>query len=180
MPHSKKMEKRRQRSNRSKLFEQLPNEIIAEIFSYLNGFDLIFSFSKLNHHFQCLVFEYCQYFDFQFISKSQFDLLYQKYNTKQWKSLRISDDKHTPDFVEYFCQFYSLINDFPRLQSLSIVNLNIYNNYTIFSQLPLLTNLVSLTIGSVCGEKLSPFDLPNLKRLVLTSCADINWIKVIQ
>jgi hypothetical protein len=174
------MEKRRQRSNRSKLFEQLPNEIIAEIFSYLNGFDVIFTFSKLNHHFQCLVFEYCQYFDFQFISKSQFDFVSQYHNTKQWKSLRISDDKHTPDFVEYFCQFYSLINDFPRLQSLSIVNMNIYNNYTIFSQLPLLTNLVSLTIESVCGEKLSPFDLPNLKRLVLTSCADINWIKVIQ
>jgi hypothetical protein len=180
MPHAEKMEKRRQRSNRSILFEQLPNEIIAEIFSYLNGFDVIFTFSKLNHHFQCLVFEYCQYFDFQFISKTQFDLVYQYHNTKQWKSLRISDDKHTPDFVEYFCQFYSLINDFPRLQSLSIVNLNIYNNYSIFSQLPCLTNLVSLTIESVCGDKMSPFDLPNLKRLVLTSCADINWIKVIQ
>jgi hypothetical protein len=180
MPHAEKMEKRRQRSNRSKLFEQLPNEIIAEIFSYLNGFDVIFTFSKLNHHFQCLVFEYCQYFDFQSISKSQFDLVSQYHNTKQWKLLRISDDKRTPDFVEYFCQFYSLINDFPRLQSLSIINLNIYNNYTIFSQLPSLTNLVSLTIESVCGDKMSPFDLPNLKRLVLTSCADINWIKVIQ
>jgi hypothetical protein len=173
------MGKRRQKVNRAKLFEYLPNEIFVEIFSYLNGVDIVFAFSKVNHRFQCLVFEYCQSFDFQSISKSQFNLVSQYYNTKQWKSLRISDDKHTPDFVEYFCQVYSLNNDFPRLQSLAIVDLNFKQNYMIFSQLPLLTNLVSLTIESVCGEKLSPFDLPNLKRLVLTSCADIRWIKVI-
>jgi hypothetical protein len=180
MPHAEKPEKRRQKPNYSKLFEQLPNEIFVEIFSYLNGVDAIFAFAKLNHRFQCLVFEYCQYFDFQFISKSQFDLVSQHQNTKQWKSLRISDDKHTPDFVEYFCQVYSLINDFPQLKSFAIVNLKSRQNYTIFSLLPLLTNLVSLKIESVCGDKMSPFDLPNLKKLVFTSCSSIHWIKVIQ
>ncbi len=173
------MGKRRQKSNRSKLFEYLPNEIFAEIFSYLNGVDAVFAFSKLNHRFQCLVFEYCQSFDFQSISKSQFDLVSQYHNTKRWKSLRISNDKHTPDFVEYFCQVYSLINDFPQLQSLAIANLSPNNNYTIFSQLPSLTNLVSLKIELICGENMSPFDLPNLKRLAFASCTNIHWIKVI-
>jgi hypothetical protein len=173
------MGKRRQKTDCSKLFEQLPNEIFAEIFSYLNGIDAIFAFSKLNHRFQCLLFEYCQSFDFQSISKSQFDFVSQHHNTKQWKSLRISDDKHTPDFVEYFCQVYSLIDDFPQLKSFAIVNLNSKQNYTIFSLLPLLTNLVVLKIESVCGEKMSPFDLLNLKKLVFTSCANIHWIKVI-
>jgi hypothetical protein len=178
MPHAASR-KRRQKSNRATLFEQLPNEIFAEIFSYLNGVDAIFAFSKLNDRFQCLVFEYCRSFDFQSISRSKFHLVSQQHNTKQWRSLRISDNKYTPDFVEYFCQFYSLINDFPRLQSLAIVDLNFKNDYMIFSQLSSLSNLVSLTIETVCGERMSPFDLPNLKRLFLTSCANIHWTKVI-
>jgi len=180
MPHAAKTTQRRQKPNRVKLFEQLPNEIFAEIFSYLNGVDSIIAFSKLNHRFQCLLFEYCRSFDFQSISKSQFHLVSQEHNTKRWKLLRISDDKHTPDFVEYFCQVYSLFNDFPQLQSLAIVNLNLQNDYMIFSQLPSLTKLVSLTIETICGERMSPFDLPNLKRLVFTSCPNIHWIKVIQ
>ncbi len=151
-----------------------------EIFSYLNGVDAIFALTKLNHHFKCLAFDYCQSFDFQSISKSQFDFIYQHQNTKQWKSLTISDDKHTPDFVEYFSQVYSLMNDFSQLQLLAIINLNSMRNYTVFSEIPLLKNLLSLKIGSVCGENMSPFDLPKLKRLVFISCANINWIKVIQ
>ncbi|CAF3763984.1 unnamed protein product [Rotaria sp. Silwood1] len=49
--------------------------------------------------------------------------------------------------------------------------------YTILSQLPSLTNLLSLTIQSICGDSMSQFDLPNLKRLVFTSCLNIDWIK---
>jgi hypothetical protein len=124
------MGKRRQKPNRSKLFEYLPNEIFAEILSYLNGVDTVFAFSQLHHRFQCLLFEYCRSFDFQSISKSQFDLVSQFHNTKRWKSLRISDDKHTPDFVEYFCQFCSLINDFPQLGSLAILRISLQmDNY---------------------------------------------------
>ena len=107
------MGKKRRERNWSTFLEDLPNELFAQIFSYLNGVDDLFAFSHLNNRFQCLLIENCQFFDFKWISKLKFDLVFQYDNTKQWKSLRICDDKHTPDHVEYFCQFYSLINDYP-------------------------------------------------------------------
>lgn len=173
------MEKRRPKENRSKLLEYFPNEIFGQIFSYLNGVDAVFAFSNLNHRFQCLLYEYCWSFNFHSISRRQFDVILQQHDTNRWKSLRISDDNQTPDHLEYFCHCYSLENGFPRLKSLSLFNLNVEKKYRIFSQLPSLTNLVSLTIESMCGENMSPFSLPNLKRLVFSSCADITWIQVI-
>jgi hypothetical protein len=169
---------RRTNNRRSRLLERLPNELLVEIFSYLNGVDALFAFSQLNNRFQCLIIEYCQFFDFQSISKFKFDLVFKHHSTKRWKSLKISDDEHTPDHIEYFCQFYFLVNDFPQLQSLSILNINFEKKYTILSQLQFLTNLVSLTIKSVCGQTMPQFELPNLKKLVFSSCSDNNWIKV--
>ncbi|CAF1293938.1 unnamed protein product [Adineta steineri] len=49
--------------------------------------------------------------------------------------------------------------------------------YNILSQLSFLSNLVSLTIKSICGQTMSQFNLPNLKKLVFSSCKNINWIQ---
>ncbi len=171
------MGRRRPKYHPSKLVEYFPNEIFAQIFSYLNGVEAVVAFADLNHRFQCLLLEYCPYFDLQSISKRQFELIARFHDTRRWKSLRISDDDHTPGHVEYFCRFYSLMKDFPQLQSLAIVNLNLQGNFTILSQLPSLTNLVSLTIDAVCGGTMSSFDLPNLKRLVFASCTNLSWIQ---
>lgn len=104
------MGKKRQKQNLSTLLEYLPNELFAQIFSYLNGVDAVFAFSQLNDRFQCLILKYCPFFDFKSISKIEFDRVFQHDDTKQCKSLRISNDDHRPDHLEYFCQFYSLIN----------------------------------------------------------------------
>ncbi|CAF1553073.1 unnamed protein product, partial [Rotaria sp. Silwood1] len=161
----------------SAFLEDLPNELFAQIFSYLNGVDAIYAFSCLNNRFKCLLIENCEFFDFKSISKFKFDLVFQHQNTKRWKSLKISDDEHTPGHVEYFCQVYSLINDFPQLQSLVISNFDIRKTYIILSQLSSLKTLVSLTIKSLCGETMPQLDLPNLKKLVFGACSHIDWIK---
>ncbi len=54
---------------RRKLFERLPNEILIEIFAYLNGIDIINSFSKLNIRFEHLLNTWCRYFDLKSIGK---------------------------------------------------------------------------------------------------------------
>ncbi|CAF3381864.1 unnamed protein product [Rotaria socialis] len=168
--------KRRQRTC-STLLEGLPNELLAQIFSYLNGVDAIYAFSCLNNRFKCLLIETCELFDFKSISKLKFDLVLQHQNTKRWKSLRISDDEHTPGHTEYVCQVYSLSNDFPQLQSLVLLHLHSQKMCTVLSQLSSLKTLVSLTIKSLCREIMPPLDLPNLKKLVFGACSHIDWIK---
>ncbi len=61
------MGKKRLKQTPLALLEHLPNEIFISIFSYLNDVDSIFAFSNLNNRFQCLLFEYCQFFDFKSI-----------------------------------------------------------------------------------------------------------------
>ncbi len=66
LQHTKKIGKKRQKQNSLTLLEHLPNELFAQIFSYLNGVDAVFAFSQLNYRFQCLLFDYCQFFDLVF------------------------------------------------------------------------------------------------------------------
>jgi hypothetical protein len=69
------MGKKRSKTIPPTLLEHLPNEILIEILFYLNGVDAVFSFSNVNNRFQCLLFEFCQFFDFKSISKTKFDLI---------------------------------------------------------------------------------------------------------
>ncbi|UJR16648.1 hypothetical protein I4U23_003548 [Adineta vaga] len=169
------MGRKRRQQICSAFLEDLPNELFAEIFSYLNGIDAIFAFTKLNFRFEKLLHKYCEHFDFKFISKFKFDLVYQYNKTQQWKSLQISDDAF--GLVDYFSEVYTFSIDFSLLKSLTIINLNLRKSYSILTQISSLQNLVSLTIKSQCGELMPPLHLPNLKRFVLSSCSYIDWIK---
>jgi hypothetical protein len=160
------------------LFENLPNELFIEILSYLAATDAVIAFSYLNYRFQCLIFKFCQSFDFTSISKNKFDIIIQSHNTNRWHSLKLSDSDKTPGQVKYFFENYSLIDNFCQLQSLSIVKLKPSNQYPLLSQLRFLTNLVTLKIESICGCSFSEFDLPRLKKLSFSSCANTNWLKV--
>jgi hypothetical protein len=174
------MEEKRSKLIPLALLEQLANEIFVEILSYLNGIDAVFAFSQLNHRFQSLLCEYCQVFDFKSTSKQKFDLVLQRHDTQQCKSLQLSNDEHTPRQIEYFIKNYSLIEHFPQLESLSILKLkDVYRSHSIFHQLQFLPNLHSLIIESICRTTISHFDLPKVKRLVVSSCKDTKWILVI-
>jgi hypothetical protein len=170
------------RKRRSKLsLEHLPNEIFLTIFSYLNDIDTVFAFSNLNYRFQCLLFEYCRSFDFKSVSKSKFDIIFRQYNTKQWKLLKLFNDDDTPGQIEYFIQNYFITEHFSQLQSLSILDKTGRCRYNLLLyQLRFLTNLNSLTMESICGTKMSHFNLPKLKRLVVSSCRNTKWILVIK
>lgn len=159
--------------NSPTLFEYLPNEILISIFSYLNGIDGVLAFSNLNFRFYSLSNQCCYLFNFKGINKTKFDfIINQQYNKQQWKSLQLSNDYDTPGQIEYFCQSYSLIDLCPQLQSLSLLNIEYISQSLSF------TNLKSLTIESLCGTIMSRFDLSKLKRLVINTCRDIEWMKV--
>ncbi|CAF1148241.1 unnamed protein product [Rotaria sordida] len=44
-------------------------------------------------------------------------------------------------------------------------------------ELPFLSNLVTLEIESICGDNIPEFELPNLKKLIFTSCSNTRWLK---
>ncbi len=82
------MNNKRQKWDHLRLFEYLPDELIGEIFSYLNRVDAVFAFSQLNNRFQCLLVKYCRRFDFKSIGKIILNYVLQHCDTKRWKSLR--------------------------------------------------------------------------------------------
>lgn len=160
------------------LLEDIPNEIIVTILSYLCATQAVIGFSKLNSRFENLLREFCLNFDLTSIGKNNFDLVLQIQNTNQWKSLKLSDDNYTPGQVTYFFEKYSFINQFSELQNLSLIGLEHRRSDPIFTQLPSLVNLVSLEIKSVCEANIPEIDLPNLKKLKFSSCSSTNWLAV--
>ena len=159
------------------LLEHLPNELLREILSYLNGVDAFIAFSSLNNRFQDLLLQYSRLFSFKSVSKTKFDRIFQRYDTRQWLSLQLFNDHNTPGQIEYFIEKYSSTNRFSKLRSLSVLSMAPLDRDT-FSQLPFVKSLVSLTIGPVCETLISRLNLSNLKHLVLTSCENIDWKNV--
>ncbi|CAF3972744.1 unnamed protein product [Rotaria sp. Silwood1] len=166
-----------QNENCLTVLESFPNELFVQIFSYLTSVDTIIAFSNLNNRFQCLVFTYCQTFDLISINKKKCDFIFQFYETNQWKSLRIPNNDQRPFWIDYFMENYFSIKNFSQLQTLSMGQLNDRTQQLFFSLLPSLTNLISLSIDSLCGKDILPFDLPKLQKLIFGSCENIDWIK---
>ena len=162
--------------NKVNFIEDFPNELFAQIFSYLNGIDAVFAFSYLNTRFHCLLKEYCQRFDFKSINKIKFDIIIEQYDTQWCKSLRLSNDDDTYGQIEYFFQFYSIIDHFSQLNSLSLLKIESIDSLNLLSQIIFLPNLVSLTIKTVCGRIISKFNSLNLKQLAVISCRNTSLI----
>ena len=162
--HSNLIESRR-------LFEDLPNETLILIFSYLSGVDIVWSFSNLNCRFYCLSNQCCSSFDFESINKTKFDfILRQQENKHQWKSLKLSNEQ-----FEYISHLFSLVDVCPELEclsSLEVESISAQNNPL------LLSKLSRLTLKSACATEISQFDLSKLKHLVISSCRDAKWMKV--
>ncbi len=97
---------------------------------------------------------------------------------RKWTKSKLSDDEHTPGQVKYFFENHSLTGKFSQLQSLSIIKIKGDKPYSLLSQLPSLPNLVSLEIEPLCGKNIPEFELPNLKKLIFSSCPNTSWLKV--
>jgi hypothetical protein len=159
----------------SVLFD-LPNEVFIEIFSYLNGVDAVFAFGNVNRRFQCLLLESCQYFNLKSISKMKFDFICEEYRIERCKSLRLCNNEYSRGQIGQFFRCYRLMEFCCELECLSL--LKIESCCPIFDQFPFLINLHSLTIKSICGRTMRKFSLPKLRRLVLRSCRNTQWIEV--
>ncbi len=174
--HEKSYQKRFKRH--STLLERLPNELFIEIFGYLSGVNVVYAFSQLNHRFQCLILNYCHTFDFKSVSKAKFELVLRQHDTQQWQSLRLSADDYTPEQITLFSQRFPFAKHVPQLKTLSLINMKLKHGKIIIPQLKIFTQLVSLTIGSICGKNISMLELPSLKYLVVNACKHSQWLLV--
>lgn len=158
--------------------EYLPNELFFEIFNYLTDVDTVCAFSRLNQRFLWLAKDYCKNFDFKSVSKAKFDYVIRQNDIDRWQSLRLSDDDNTPGQVAYFCRLFSFTEHISQLKVLSIINMKPNTTSIFSSQLSSLTNLVSLSIGFICGNSIPLLQLPSLKHLVINSCIHSKWMTV--
>ncbi len=159
-------------------FEQLPNELFLQIFGYLNGVDVVYAFSQLNNRFHSLIIKYVNIFDFKSISKAKFDYVTKYHDIHQWRSLRLSDDDETPGQIKLFCQLFPPHQYISQVESLCALNMKTKYAQEFLPKLVSFDHLVSLTIGTICGKNIQPFELPSLKRLVTTTCAHTDWMTV--
>ncbi|CAF2379233.1 unnamed protein product [Rotaria sp. Silwood2] len=160
-----------------KLIENLPNELFVEIFGYLNGVDTVYAFSQLNIRFQCLLNHYVNNFDFKSISKAKFNYVTQLHDIHQWRSLCLYDDDSTPGQIKYFSRLFPPNEYLHQLKSLTVLHMKPEYAQNFLLQIRSLNNLVSLSIGLICGLNIQSIELTSLKRLILTSCKHTFWIK---
>jgi hypothetical protein len=151
-------------------FECLPNEILIDCFEYLNAPDIFYAFEQLNHRFYQLIRTIRLSLNFQDIHKSSFDrfckkMLIDPTIQQQIYSLQLSN-KDTHGQTHGFLAYFSL-NQFIRLQSLTLIDIKENNVEQLSSMLPLLSELIcfrlidSLSITDKLVSKL-PMSKPNI------------------
>ncbi|CAF4099832.1 unnamed protein product [Adineta steineri] len=115
------------------------------------------------------IIDYCQ----------SLDLIFEYHKTNQWHFTKLSDDINSSGQVKYFFENDFLINNDAQLKSLSIIKIQPFNQYPLLFQLPFLKNLVLLQIEFICRNNMSYFNLPQLKKLIFSSCINISCLKII-
>src|SRR5690242_17056705 len=103
------------------ILEDLPNELLFMIFSYLSLPDLLYSLSKLNNRFDHICDNLPMSVDFNIISNGQFNRVYRfvlRRFTHSVLHLRLSNNDNDGKiglFLEYF-----KIDNFPNLRTLEL------------------------------------------------------------
>ncbi|CAF4129935.1 unnamed protein product, partial [Adineta steineri] len=105
--------------------ESLANELLLDVFEYLDFLNIFRAFHGLNYRFNQLTFNERQVYhlDFRSISKYDFDIIcrpYLSYIQDRIVSLDLSDDYRTPDLPQIFLSCGYRINQFINLKSLTI------------------------------------------------------------
>lgn len=109
--------------------ESLANELLLDIFRYLNTVDLVHSFHRLNHYFDQLLSLHFQIypFDLRSISKKNFDSLclhHLPFLTDQLTSIHLSNEEETPNQPQLFLSSVFHFHRFLHLQSLSLYHIH--------------------------------------------------------
>lgn len=165
--------------------ESLPNEILLELFYYIDGIQLIQVFSKLNIRFHNLLFNsFQQYsFNFQSVFKKDLDLMCRKYFPKLFHriiSLTLSNDLKTPYAIEQFFSYSFRLNSFTQLKSLSLYCMDSDELFEkILIDLPSLQHLTHFKLVDVepkysCREQFVHI-IWNLPKLIYLSLPSHTW-----
>ena len=109
-------------------FESLANELLFDLFEYLDTAHLLRAFTELNSRFNQLLSHHFRFhqLNFQFLSKEDFDQSSQTHlpvPLDQIIAFRLSNDE-TPDLPELLPSHGFILNRFLRLQSLSLYNIH--------------------------------------------------------
>jgi hypothetical protein len=128
-------------------FEILPNEMLIEVFEYLNAVDIFYSFDQLNSRFNKLIRSIPLHLNLQYVRKSIFDRFCTKMLSNpeiknQIISLKLSN-QDTCSQIDTFVSLFSL-DEFSNLQSLILDRVPYNENgKKIHSMLFLIPNLCS-------------------------------------
>ncbi|CAF1448521.1 unnamed protein product [Didymodactylos carnosus] len=125
--------------------ELLPNEILIECFRYLETVQMFYSFDQLNSRYNRLIRRIPLHLDFRDTPRLICDQFCQKMLSdeeikNQIFSIRLSN-KDTTYGIQSFLSTFQLVDDFPHLQSLTLVRVSKSNVIQLISTLPLLSGL---------------------------------------
>jgi hypothetical protein len=126
-------------------FDLLPVEILHILFSYFLAHEILFSISNVSDHVDAILLAYSSYrLNFKSIPKLNFDLICHQIKPDQVLSLTLSDSSATPGQSELFL-FRFRIEQFIRLQSLTLFYIELDSLESIFSDLNKLNHLRSFS-----------------------------------
>ncbi|CAF0850161.1 unnamed protein product [Adineta steineri] len=136
--------------------ESLPNELLLELFGYIDGVNLICGFYYLNSRFNNLLLLYHKniHFDFRNISKPLFNIICQQCLSTfidQITSIKLSDDLNTRNISNHFISYGFHLNQFKHLKFLSLYSIN--------------------SIDKLISPTSQALHLPNLTHLNLIKCS---------
>jgi hypothetical protein len=111
--------------------ESLPNEVLLDLFGYLNGINLLRAFYDLNSRFSLLLHKQFRGYDFPFpsISKGDFDMICQRhlpFIADRVVTLNLGHFQDTPGQINLFFSYMPSIAQFTHLRSLTLSNLRSY------------------------------------------------------
>ncbi|CAF1459514.1 unnamed protein product [Adineta steineri] len=168
-------------------FEELPNEIIYEIFDYLSAIDLLRCLFNLNSRFNKLLDQQLNksHFDFRRISKVNFDYICEKYISSlvdQITSIHLSDDNDTPTQIKLFHTHDNFkLRQFIHLKSISLSCVQskqlLYQIMIECSYLPCLTHFSLDSRGIEMDENDAEYFVYYLSELseLIYCYLDISW-----
>ena len=109
-------------------FENLPNELLLDIFDYLHAIHLLRAFYNLNGRLNTLSTTSVKgyHLDFRAVSKYDFETIYLQHHRSiidQVISIHLADDDETPNLPQLFFSHHFPVLHFKHLQSLSLYSI---------------------------------------------------------
>lgn len=148
------------------MFDRFPTEILHTVFEYFSASELFLSFYDLSQYVNGSLGSYSSYrFNCQSILKTQFRQICLHVRPEQVISLTLSDGDQTSGQTEVFFRQYQ-IEQFTRLRSLTLIDIEFNSIPAIFTNLPQLPELRSFIFNARSVRRTyGPFDINIIQKL---------------